>query len=158
MNELQSDVSLLRSIQLFSNIPPKQLKLLAFASERVELSAGQILFSQGDVAGAAYVIIDGAVDVLVTPENGRENLIVVRGRNEIIGEMAILSDHPRSATVRARGKLVCLRIKKEHFLEILAESPKLWLDVVRVLVERLETATMELAVAHPHFGNIDFDS
>ena len=62
---LNDEVGMLRRVPLFSGIAPAKLKLLAFTSDRVSYSAGQILFRQGDVGDAAYVILSGTAEILV---------------------------------------------------------------------------------------------
>ena len=61
----------------------------------------------------------------------------VLGINELFGELGVLTNSPRSATIRARGKLVALRITDEMFLKLLAENPEVALDVMRQLSDKL---------------------
>ena len=67
---LKDEVGMLRRVPLFSGIEPTKLKLLAFTSDRVSYSAGQILFRQGDEGDAAYVILSGSADILVESDSG----------------------------------------------------------------------------------------
>src|SRR5215510_3819360 len=108
---LAEEVQLLRKVPLFAKLDPAKLKLLAFTSERLIFPAGQGLFSQGDPGDAAYIIIDGEVDVKVRPaKGGPPHTVAHLGRNSFIGEIAILCDVPRTATVVATSDLVTLRI------------------------------------------------
>src|SRR5690606_32665521 len=109
---LQEEVQVLRNIPLFARIEPSKLKLLAFTSERVTFAAGDTVFRQGDMGDAAYIVIDGEAEVLVDTPHGPIRVATV-GRNEIIGEIAILIDVPRTATIRAKTRLVTLRIAKD---------------------------------------------
>ena len=97
---LRDEVDLLRQIPLFANIDPARLKLLAFTSERVAFEHDQNLFCQGDMGDAAYVILDGTADVLVESNNEQAHVATIE-KNEFVGEIAILCDVPRTATVRA---------------------------------------------------------
>ena len=65
---LNEEVEALRSVPLFAKIEPSKLKLLAFTSERLTFPAGGELFHQGDPGDAAYIILDGQADVVVTPQ------------------------------------------------------------------------------------------
>ena len=78
MGGLQDEVDVLRRIPLFANIDPARLKLLAFTSDRMAFAAGQELFHEGDAGDAAYVIIDGAVDVLKDTDDGEQLLVTLK--------------------------------------------------------------------------------
>src|SRR5512145_696714 len=96
---LDQEVALLRNIPLFAKIDPAKLKLLAFASERTMFAGGETLFRQGDAGDAAYIIIEGEAEVLVNTPDG-PIAVATLGRNDFVGEIAILCDIPRTATVR----------------------------------------------------------
>lgn len=63
---LRDEVEMLRRVPIFSRIAPAKLKLLAFTSDRMTYKAGQDLFHQGDVGDAAYVILSGTADIVVS--------------------------------------------------------------------------------------------
>ena len=143
---IKEEVDLLRRIPLFANVEPSKLKLLAFTSERIAFEAGHILFNQGDTGDAAYIVIEGEAEVLVNGPVGRIQVAVL-GRNAIVGEIAILCDVPRTATIKARERLVCLRISKELFLRLLNEFPQIAIAVVRELAHRIEMDNVKLQAA-----------
>jgi CRP-like cAMP-binding protein len=143
---IKEEVDLLRRIPLFANVEPSKLKLLAFTSERIAFEAGHILFNQGDTGDAAYIVIEGEAEVLVNGPVGRIQVAVL-GRNAIVGEIAILCDVPRTATIRARERLVCLRISKELFLRLINEFPQIAVAVVRELAHRIEMDNVKLQAA-----------
>ena len=144
---LNAEVDLLRRVPLFAGIEPSRLKLLAYTSDVVTYQASQVLFRKGDVGDAAYVIIKGAADVIVPSNDGSEIPIAVLGDGAIVGEIAILCDTPRNATVRAKGELKALRIRKEPFFELLHQFPEMAGEVTRLLAERLTRTTAELVEA-----------
>jgi len=143
---LNDEVGMLRRVPLFSNVAPAKLKLLAFTSDRVSYNAGQILFNQGDEGDAAYVILSGKADIMVDSANGAIKVAEVEP-NEIVGEIAILCDVSRTATVRASMPIEALRIRKDHFLRLLREFPEMTIEIVRVLADRLGHTTAELTAA-----------
>lgn len=140
---LKDEVGMLRRIPLFAGVEPSKLKLLAFTSDRVSYSAGQTLFNQGDEGDAAYVILSGTADILVDSAAGPIKVAEAEP-NSIVGEIAILCDVSRTATVKAAGQLETLRIRKEDFLRLLKEFPEMTVEILRVLADRLSHTTADL--------------
>ena len=101
------------------------------------------MFRQGDEGDAAYVIMQGSADVVVNTPKG-ETVVAVLGDNAFIGEIAILCDIPRTATIRANSELQTLKIKKEDFLGLVKEFPEMAVEVMRELADRLGKTTTEL--------------
>lgn len=143
---LNDEVRMLRQVPLFAGVSPAKLKLLAFTSERVLYRAGEVLFRQGDVGDAAFVILAGRAEIVVA---GPESPIKVAevAENDIIGEIAILCDIARTATVIAVTQVEALRISKENFVKLLADFPEMMIEVMRVLAGRLSQTTIELTEA-----------
>jgi CRP/FNR family transcriptional regulator, cyclic AMP receptor protein len=140
---LKEEVELLQHIPFFANIEPAKLKLLAFTSERVGFDPGQTLFRQGDMGDAAYIIIDGEAEVLVDTAAGPA-IVATLGKNAFVGEIAILCDVPRTATVRAKERLVTLRISKDLFMRLVTEFPQMAIAIMRELAHRLEMTNERL--------------
>lgn len=151
--KMQNEVSLLRSLPMFSNMPASKLKLLAFASDRVTFGAGEILFRQGDDGDAAYIVIEGHVDVLVTSDE-TDTVVAQLGKNAFVGDMGVISDMPRTATIRAQTDLVTLRIRKEHMMEMVRDSQELALAVLREVVARLAKTTKDLSDARAEVAKL----
>ncbi len=143
---LIEEVELLRNIPLFCKIEPSKLKLLAFTSERLTFTEGQDLVVQGDMGDSAYVLVDGTADVIVNTPDGPLTVAKV-SRNAIIGEIAIICDVPRTATVRATSELTALRISKELFFQLVTEFPQMAVEMMRELARRLERTTAQLTEA-----------
>ncbi|HXV24677.1 MAG TPA: cyclic nucleotide-binding domain-containing protein [Alphaproteobacteria bacterium] len=140
---IDEEVELLRKIPLLAKVDPAKLKLLAFASERAVFSTGETLFHQGDPGDAAYIILNGEAEVLI---KGAAGPIVVAtvGKNDFVGEIAILCEVPRTATIRASTPLTTLRITKDLFLRMLMDFPAIGIEVMRVLAQRLDHTTERL--------------
>ena len=143
---LVQEFELLRQIPFFADMEAPRLKLLAFMSQRVAFDGGKTLFKQGDSADAAYLIIEGEADILVETPTGPVTIATL-GANDILGEMAILCDVPRTATVRAKTRLVALRIAKEPFLRMVREFPNMAVSIMRELAHRLELTNQQLRTA-----------
>ncbi len=143
---LEQEVELIRRFPIFSKIQPAMQKLLCFSSERLTYEAGQVMFRAGDPADAAYVVIDGKIEISVPTPKGPLVVSTV-GRNEIIGEIAIFGDVPRTATCTALTKLETLRISKDLFSNVIRESPDAAIELIRVLATRLANTTAQLSKA-----------
>ena len=143
---LNEEVELLRNIPLFAKIEPSKLKLLAFTSERLTYGGGQDLVVQGDIGDSAYIIVAGTADIIVQTPDGPLTVASV-GKNDIIGEIAILCDVPRTATVRASSEVTTLRISKELFFQLVNEFPQMAVEIMRELASRLDRTTTQLREA-----------
>jgi len=137
----------LRKVPMFASIDKAKLKLLAFTSERLVLLAGESLFRQGDPPDAAYLILEGEVEVLVDGPDGPLQVNRI-GRYEVVGDIAVLCDSPRTATIRALHRVVTLRIGREQFLRMLMEFPEMALALARALAQRLQNTTNLLTGRH----------
>lgn len=151
---LKEEVEQLKCVPLFADVSPAKLKLLAFTSDIVSYPAGRVLFNQGDAGDAAYVLLSGAVDVLINV-NGESLRVDTIGANSIVGEIAILCDVVRTATIKTTQPVTALRIRKEHFLKLLAEFPEMTIQIMRVLAERLNHTTSALSEARGQLRKLD---
>jgi CRP/FNR family cyclic AMP-dependent transcriptional regulator len=137
------DVEALKRTPLFAKVEPAKLKLMAFAAERLQFRKGEEMFHQGDVADAAYIILDGRADVLVDSPGGSLKVAEV-GRDAFVGDIGILCDVPRTATVVATEDLTVLKITKDLFFRMVSDFPAFSIEVMRVLAQRLEHTTEQL--------------
>lgn len=144
--DLQQDVDLLRNVPLFRNLDAAKLKLLAFTSERLTYAAGDSLFSQGDSGDTAYVIVEGEADIIIETPSGPIIVATVK-QNDWVGEIAILCDVPRTATITAKSKLTTLRISKDVFFQLIMQFPQMSVEVMRELAFRLEYTNRQLQEA-----------
>ena len=140
---LEEDVELLRTIPLFAKIEPSKLKLLAFTSQRLTFRPGDSLFRQGDNGDALYIIVDGDADVLVDAPGGPMT-VATMGKNDFVGDIAVLCDVPRTATVTAKSELITMRISKELFFQLVCQFPQIAIEIMRELAHRLDVTTRQL--------------
>ena len=142
---LAQEVELIRQIPMLSQLEPAAQKMLCFASDRVVFQPGQVLFRQGEAADAAYVVIEGSVEIKVWTAGGWL-LINSIEQYEILGETGMFGDLPRSATAIARTRLETLRIPREVFRRTIHGSPEAALHLSHVLAQRLAKTTARLSV------------
>ena len=143
---LKREYEVLRRVPIFAGIEPAKLKLLALMSERVAFDPGKLLMRQGDLAGAAYLIVDGHAEVILETPDGPV-IVATLGANKIVGEMGILGNAPRAATVRAKDRLIALRIPKEPFMRMLREFPTVAVSIMQELAQRLHRRNVDFAVS-----------
>ena len=145
---IHEEVEMLRKIQLFAKVEPAKLKLMAFAAERMQFRKGEEMFHQGDIADAAYIILEGRADIVVDTPGGPLKVADAK-RDAFVGEIGILCDVPRTATVIATENLTTLKITKDLFFRMVSDFPTISIEVMRVLAQRLEHAN-ELLAANKH--------
>ena len=143
---LNEEVELLKGVPIFAKMEPAKLKLLAFTSERMNFAAGQEVCHQGDPGDAMYVILGGVADVLIDTPGGQIAVAEMK-KNSFFGEIAILCDVPRTATIKAREPLSTLKISKDMFYRLVAEFPQMAIEIMRELAHRVEDTNQKLREA-----------
>jgi signal transduction histidine kinase len=111
----------LKQIPLFSELPEEDLQRLCTQVEEVHLDEGQLLFAEGSRGDEAYIIKEGNLEVFKTSQ-GRKILLAVREVGEVIGEMALLEETDRMASVQALTNVTLVSIRKEHLDELMRTS------------------------------------
>jgi len=111
----------LRKVELFAGLSDDDLEKLCGVIDRVSLESGEELFAEGSTGDRAYVIKSGQLEILKA-SGGKAVLLAVRGSGDVIGEMSLLEEAPRMASVRARGKVELLAISQDHFDTLLSGS------------------------------------
>jgi CRP-like cAMP-binding protein len=101
------------------------------------------MFNAGDVGDAAYIIIEGKVEISV-PTPAGPIVVNTLGRNEILGEIAIFGDVPRTAAAKAVSKVETLKISKELFIKVIRENPDAAIELIKILAMRLVNTTSQL--------------
>ncbi len=141
---LDDEIKHLRNVPMFANLDPAKLKLLAFTSERLTFQPGDRLFQEGERGDAAFVILEGSAAVTTRGGSGGELHVADLGRNDIVGEIAMLCDVPRTATVTATSRLTALKVRREVFFRLVRDFPDMAIEVMRELAQRLDATTRQL--------------
>ena len=127
----------LRLRHILKAIGPAGRRAIRREGERLTLRAGRALFQAGDPADCLYILLSGALGVYVSGSQGEPRLIAFIRPGESVGEMALLSGTPRSATVRALRDCELLKLSHDGFLRIIEEAPELMVELGRILARRL---------------------
>jgi CRP-like cAMP-binding protein len=106
--------------------------LFKYDTDTTDLAAGEVLFNQGDAGDFMFVVIEGALDVIIDGE-----IVEKSGVGTMLGEMAIIDDAPRSATVIATEACRLAKIDEKRFNFIVQNNPFFAKQVMKVLVERV---------------------
>jgi hypothetical protein len=113
MGQRDREVDLLRSVEMLAALPLPAVEALAIALEPMAVPAGETVVRQGESGSHCYVLEDGVAEVL-----GDGRVVAALGRGELFGEIALLRDVPRTATVRARSDLRLQALAREDFLPV----------------------------------------
>ena len=128
-------VELLRSVSLFSACSNRELTRIASLADEIEVPEGRVLIRQGEPGREFFVIIEGKAKVL---RRGRRAKTLGPGAG--IGELSLLDQGPRSATVTATSDMYLLVLDSRSFSSLIAEVPSVTGKIFRVMAERLRDA------------------
>ncbi len=130
----------LSQVEIFSAFSVEDLGNIAVKTREVAYSKGDIIFRQGDVGDSLYIIVGGKVKVIREDKNLRE-VIAILEEKSCFGEMAILSDMPRSATVESADVTTLLKISKKDFRELILKNPEMAFPIFKILIEKIKSTT-----------------
>jgi len=144
---LNKEAELLKDLPLFSKVDLAKLKLLAFTSERLTYDDNQIVFNEGDEGDAAYIVLSGTAIVSIAQGSKELELDRIK-KGGFVGDISLLCDVPRTATITAQNSLTALQIKKDTFFNLIAEFPEIAIEMMRVLASRLDNTNKQLRDAN----------
>ena len=139
-------IATLRRNPIFRQIREDRLRVVVLSGAEQHLDPGETLFDRGDEGDAAYVVLSGAVRPSITVD-GRDIWLAQLGPGELFGEVAVLCNRPRTASIIADGDTQILRIEAADLRALLAEFPDLSMELIRSLAGRLERTSSDLAAA-----------
>lgn len=126
----------LRKVPLFADLPDGDLMHLCEVAEEVHLAVGEELFAEGTTGDRAYIIRSGELEIIKN-SSGREVLLSLRSEpGDVIGEMALLEQMPRTASVRARTESELLAIHQDQFDHLLNTSPSAARAMLHTVLQR----------------------
>lgn len=133
----------LRKLPLFAELQDDDLEKVSQLVHPVTLPDRAMLFEEGSLGDAAYFIQEGQLEVL-KESNNREVLITVRGPGDVIGEIALVADTPRTASVRARGDTSLVAINRDQLRELLHVSPSVAASMFDTVLARWQATQSQL--------------
>jgi CRP/FNR family cyclic AMP-dependent transcriptional regulator len=134
----------LRSVPLFSALPEEQLATLATCVTLRKYPRSTFILRAGEETDGLYIMLSGRAKVLIPDEEGHEVILSVVGPREFFGEMGLLDDHPRSASVETLEQCELMRVSKADFMRCLSDNFELAMRIMRGLVKRLREADRQI--------------
>lgn len=139
-----STAELIARVPLFHQLPGEDLERLAAATRRASFERGEIIVEIGDPGRSLFLVVEGTVQVLY-PARSSDFELARLGPGEFFGEMALLNDKPRSATVRSVEAVEVLVLDKDDFRSIISDSPEVALHLLEALSVRIRNADEQIS-------------
>ena len=132
---------LLAKVPVFSGFASRELEALVPAARAEQWKPRQEVFHKGDPGSQLYVVVTGRLKALTTSMDGDDVVFNIIGPGEVFGEIALLSEGPRTATIRAIDKCELLVLDRRDFLSFLKKTPDAAVRMLSVLAERIKRAS-----------------
>jgi len=129
-------ISTLKQIPLFSGLSDQELAHVEASATAKTYSKGTIIINEGDAGSSMFLLMQGRVKVFVSDSSAKEYVLAILGPGEYVGELALLDDEPRTASVETEEQSTFLVIQKEDFLGLLRENPSIQFKLLLNLARR----------------------
>jgi|DewCreStandDraft_4_1066084.scaffolds.fasta_scaffold01070_32 CRP-like cAMP-binding protein len=134
----------LKQTHLFAEVTDNGLnKISNFVKENF-YKKGEIIFNEGETGDTLHIIVKGRVKITKYTQQGKIKILAILNERDSFGEMALLTEEARSATVEAIDSVTTLSIAKKEFLDILQTEPSISLQIIKTLCHRLAKADRDL--------------
>ncbi|WP_158675235.1 Crp/Fnr family transcriptional regulator [Thiohalobacter thiocyanaticus] len=134
-------VEALRTIPLFANVDDHDLAQIAAASTVRSYRKNSIIISEGDASSSLYLVLDGELKVYVSDEDGRANIINRLGPGDYFGELSLIDEQPRSASIEALTRCRLSVLTRAYFIDYLETHPRVAIRMLEGMGERLRRTT-----------------
>ena len=135
----------LRRVWLFEGLTEDQLNSLSPFTYRKNFGPGELIVEEGHTGNGLYLIVSGNVEAIKGLGTEQQQIVNKLGAGEVFGEMALLGEWPRTATVRAVDNVECLGIDRWVFLAQLERQPKVGIRMLHILAQKLRDRDARLA-------------
>jgi hypothetical protein len=153
-----SDHAFLKASDLFEHQPAEVLKAILAQGRLEEYGPGAVVFRQGAQGDRLYIVKSGVLEILTARTDGPDPVpVAYLGEGEVLGELALLTGSPRSATVRSPEHAVLFAVDKPVFLDLMGTLPDFSRNLCGVLARRLEATTLKVPRGAKQLqGNLKF--
>jgi len=136
--------AVLKAVPLFTSFPEDQLRMLTTMVTRRSATRSTTIMAGGDATDSLYIVLSGRLKVMMSDSDGKEVILSILGPGEFFGEMGLIDDEPRSASVVTIEPCELLAIAKRDFKKCLVENNEMAMAVMRGLVRRLREADRKI--------------
>jgi CRP/FNR family cyclic AMP-dependent transcriptional regulator len=136
--------AVLKAVPLFASFPEDQLRMLTTMVARRSATRSTTIMAGGDATDSLYIVLSGRLKVMMSDSDGKEVILSILGPGEFFGEMGLIDDEPRSASVVTIEPCELLYISKRDFKKCLVENSEMSMAVMRGLVRRLREADRKI--------------
>jgi CRP/FNR family transcriptional regulator, cyclic AMP receptor protein len=136
--------AVMKTVPLFATLPEEQLRVLTTVVTRKSAPRSTTIMAGGDPTDSLYIVLSGRLKVMMSDAEGKEVILSILGPGEFFGEMGLIDDEPRSATVVTIEPCELLSIAKRDFKKCMAENFEMCQAVMRGLVKRLREADRKI--------------
>lgn len=153
--EVMEHLLVLRQVPLFSQMTLEQLEAINQLLSEEQYLKGEMIFREGDVGDELYIVVEGEVGIFINHGSSEQLMLTTIGAGQYFGEMAILDDEPRSASVVAMADTRVLVLKGEQLKELVFQMPEIAFEIFKVLTGRIRRSDQrldEIAKAHAEKG------
>jgi CRP/FNR family cyclic AMP-dependent transcriptional regulator len=148
---LETIVALKRS-SLFSAIATRELEAVAMVAEKLSFEPGEYIVQEGVVGDSLYLIMQGRVAISKRVTQGGSTRLAELRADECFGEMSVIDEEVRSASVEALESCTLLRICKDSLINVVMNAPHLGIELLKIFVKRLRTANERIMSLSPDTG------
>ncbi len=134
----------LRHVWLFEGLDDDQLDALSAFTFNKTFDSGELIVEEGHTGNGLYVVVSGDVEVIKGLETDRPQVLNHLVAGDVFGEMALLGEWPRTATVRAVDDVECLGIDRWVFLAQLERQPQVGIKMLHILAQKLRDSDARL--------------
>ena len=127
-----SKIELLKRVPLFAGCSKKELEHVAMVADEIDFTSGKRLIREGELGREFFILVDGTAEI-----SRKGKPIDTAGPGDFFGEMALLADQPRNATVTTTSAVDALVVTARSFRDLIADNPLIALKVMRAVAERL---------------------
>jgi CRP/FNR family transcriptional regulator, cyclic AMP receptor protein len=135
---------MIENISIFAGLAPEDRELIEQRVVKRSYPKNTIILSEGDSSDSLYLILSGKVKVFLNDENGKEAIINYQEAGEYFGELSLIDDCTRSASIMTTEKSSLAIITKQAFHQIMQDNPGIAIHLVKDLVHRIRTLTDEV--------------
>lgn len=146
--DFEEKVQAIKSTTLFQKLPLRSVRQLAYIAREREVSKKELFINQGDDPDAAFIICSGGVRVYTLSEDGEEVTLAILGTGEIVGEISLIDEGPRSACVEALEQTLLLEVGKVNFRLMIKQNPEIAVNLLYAFAHRIRVSNQQMELIH----------